>query len=99
MIAKGPKAYKDRVLKAARYVYDYANRTNAEVDAMFEAAPKNDKKEFMIWVNENVRKEIQGFVRCKYYGKKYHVLKKSHGYLKLKDMGITEYKGVFENEE
>ena len=67
------------------------------VKEVYEKAPKEDKKEFMIWVSENVDKEIQGFVRCIYLGKKYNVLKRGSGYLKLKDMGVEvdEYRGVF----
>jgi hypothetical protein len=30
----------------------------------------------------------------KYLGQPYNVLKKSTGYLKLKDMGVTDYKEV-----
>lgn len=68
------------------------------IEAAFECAPKIDKKEFMIWVNENVRREIQGFVRCKYYGKDYNVLKKGNGYMKRKDMGIADYEEMLRDE-
>ena len=58
------------------------------------AAPKGSRKEFMVWVNSNVNRKIRGYVRMKYLGQPYNVLKKSTGYLKLKDMGVTDYKEV-----
>ena len=95
MIAKIPTAYRDRVLKVAQIVFDFAKKRREEVEDAYRRAPKEDKKTFMIWVSENVDKEIQGFVRNKYLGKSYNVLKRSSGYLKLKDMGVEEYQEVF----
>ena len=97
MIAKVPAAYRDRVLSVARYVFEYKNKTEKAVKEAYEKAPKEDKKEFMIWVSENAAKEIQGFVRCMYLGKSFNVLKRSGSYLKLKDMGVDsdEYGDVF----
>lgn len=97
MIAKVPFAYRDRVMRVAKIVFDYVKRTNAEIDAAYNEAPKADKKQFMIWVTNNVSREIQGFVRNKYLGKSYNVLKRGDtGYLRLKDMGVEEYQEVFE---
>lgn len=97
MIAKVPAAYRDRVLSVAKYVFEYKNKTEKAVKEAYEKAPKEDKKEFMIWVSENAAKEIQGFVRCMYLGKSFNVLKRSGSYLKLKDMGVDsdEYGDVF----
>lgn len=89
MIAKIPAAYKDRVIAVAKYVFEYKAKRESAVNTAYEKAPKEDKKEFMIWVTENVEKEIQGFVRCKYLGHDFNVLKKSGSYLKLKDMGAN----------
>ena len=99
-IAKVPNAYRDRVLKVARIVFDYKSKTEAAVEQAFIAAPKEDRKEYMIWVTKNVDKKIQGYVRCRYlYGKgSFNVLKKSGmGYLKLKDMGTDNYTEVFDD--
>lgn len=95
MIAKVPNAYRDRVLKVAKIVFEYKNRIENEIADTFARAPKDNKKEFMIWVTENVRKEIQGYVRCEYLGESYNVLKRSTGYLKLKEMGVEEYAELF----
>lgn len=88
LVAKVPAAYRDRVLSVAKSVFEYKNKTEKAVKEAYEKAPKEDKKEFMIWVSENAAREIQGLVRCMYLGKPFNVLKKSVGYLKLADMGI-----------
>ncbi len=99
MLAKIPNAYRERIVKVAKIVYEYMNKKNAEVEAAFAAAPKDDRKTFMIWVTEHVDKEIRGCVRQKYLTGVYNVLTRSNGYIKLKDMGVEDYKGVSENEE
>ena len=81
-------------MKVAAIVRAYEKETNEAVDAAYRAAPKGSRKEFMVWVNSNVDRKIRGYVRMKYLGQPYNVLKKSTGYLKLKDMGVTDYKEV-----
>lgn len=97
LIAKVPTAYKDRVFVVAEHVYAYKKKTEKAVEDTYALAPKEDKKEFMLWVAEHVQKELQGFVRCKYLGKRFNVLKRSESYLKLKDMGVdaNEYNNLF----
>lgn len=99
-IAKIPNAYRDRVMKVSRIVYGYKGRTEAEVEEAYKAAPKANRKEFMIWVTENVDRKIQGYVRCRYLNGEgsFNVLKKNGiGYLKLKDMGEKNYLEVFDD--
>ena len=69
-----------------------------KIEDAFERAVKDDKKTFMLWVNDNVRKEIQGYVRCKYLGQTFNVLKKNNSYLKIKDMGVEEHAELFSEE-
>lgn len=97
LLSKIPEAYKARVLKVAGFVFNYIRTTNRRIDEAYERAPKDSTREFMIWVNQNVDKKLRGFVRCKYKGKPYNVLKHQSGYLRLKDMGVTDYKGFFES--
>lgn len=96
MISKVPKAYRDRVVKVAQIVYSYKKKQEEKIERAYKKAPKEDKKQFMIWVTENIDKDLQGFVRCKYLGRSYNVLKRSSGYLKLKDMGVENYEKLFE---
>ena len=92
MIAKIPSAYRGRVMKIAQAVFDYKRKVTDEINVAFAQAPQDDEKTFMIWVTENVDRSIQGYVRNKYLGKPYNVLKKGERYLKLKEMGIEDYK-------
>ena len=99
VIAKVPDSYKERVLSIAKCVFDYKTKTENAIEEAFSQAPKDDKVTFMIWVNKNVNKKIQGFVRYKYLGNSFNVLKSGSGaYIKLKDMGveINQYGELFE---
>ena len=98
-IAKIPKAYHDRVFKVARVVGEYAKTQNELVEKAYLAAPKGDQKEFMVWVNENVDRKLQGYVRNRYLGREVNVLKRRNGYIKLKEMGVEDYSRFFKEEE
>lgn len=101
MISKVPDNYKDRILKVANKIIKYKNEIETLVDVNYNLAPKEDRKEFMVWVTNNCSKEIMGYVRCKYLNKQFNVLKNSScGYKKLKDLGISEsYSALFSNLE
>jgi hypothetical protein len=87
MISKVPTAYKDRVLKTANVVFKYIHNTELEIKDCFDKAPKDDKKEFMVWVETNVPSRIKAYVREKYYGKEYNLIKSKSGrYMKLCEM-------------
>lgn len=101
MISKVPDNYKDRIQRVANKIIDYVNKTNEDVVEYYNKAPKTNKKEFMIWVNNNCPKEIQSYVRCKYLDTPFNVLKKGLiGYKKLSELGIAEsYSALFANME
>ena len=106
LLAKLPVAYHDNVKKVAAIVVDYINKTKNAIMEYYEAAPKNSKKEFMIWIDKNVPKNIRGYVRAVYLGadiRDINVIKRcDHGdpkYLKLKDMGVRDYGSVFREED
>ena len=51
----------------------------------------------MVWVNENVPKELQAYLREKYLGRSYNLIKTVSGrYKKLTEMGLAENAAVFE---
>ena len=92
MISKVPVAYKDRVMKTANIVFKYLHDTEMEIKECFDKAPKGDKKEFMLWVEHNVPNKIKAFVREKYYGKEYNLIKNRSGrYLKINEMEGDTY--------
>ena len=86
MVSKVPEAYRERVMDTAAAVYDYMEKTEAAVREAYGAAPKESRKEFMVWVNNNADPRIRGFVREKYLGHGYCVLKKGGAYMKIGDI-------------
>ena len=77
-------------------------RTETEVKTYFDKAPKDDKREFMIYVTENVPREYQGYCRELFFGHSINVIKSGNDkcphYKRLKDMGITNYSEIFGEE-
>lgn len=89
MISKIPTAYKDRVYEIAIRVFKYIHDTEMKIRGYFDKAPKDDKKEFMLWVEDNVPNKLKAFVREKYYGKEYNLIKSKSGrYMKLYEMEL-----------
>lgn len=99
LLAKLPVAYHDQVKKVAAIVVDYINRTEKTIREYYNEAPKDNKKEFMIWVSENVPREYQGYCRELYFGNKINAIKSGNDkcphYKRLKDMGIEDYSKIF----
>lgn len=103
LISKVPAAYRERVRIVEKIVLDYVKNMEAEVQKYFDAAPKDDKKSFMIWAEGNVPKKYKGYVRNKYLGIENNYVKygseKCPAYKKLKEMGVSDYKAIFEESE
>lgn len=98
LLSKIPNSYRDRVIKVANIVYKYINDTNKIVMKYYNQAPKDDKKEFMIWIDKNVEKEYRGYVREIYLGGKVNYVKGRNGNCKkLKEMGVENYAELFRN--
>jgi hypothetical protein len=100
LISKVPGIYKDGVLKVSRAVRKYILETSDICTNLYENAPKDSIKDFMIWVDSNVEKKYIKYVKEMYYGKEINYIKKGDGscasYKKLKDMGINITE-VFDN--
>lgn len=101
LFSKVPQAYRDRVEKIANQVFKYVKNKEHEILEWYCKAPKNDKKDFMVWVDNQVPKELVGYVKCKYIGREYNLLKsgneKSPKYIKARQMGITsDFKPLYE---
>lgn len=91
MLSKVPDSYKHRITQISDMIINWRNETLKNIDKYHELAPKTNIKEFMIWVDNEVPSDIKGYVRNKYKGIKFNVLKrKVEGYKKLKDLGIGE---------
>ena len=102
LLAKLPMAYHDNVNKIAAIVVNYIQRTEKKIREYYNEAPKDNRKEFMIWADKNVPKMYRGYCKDLYFGKPINVLKThdfgSPKYLKLKDMGVSDYSNIFTEE-
>ena len=103
LLSKLPVAYHDNVKKVAKVVFDYIKTTESIIREYYNKAPKETRKEFMVWVDKNVPRKYRGYCKELYYGKTINVIKKNESgspkYLKLKGMGVTDYKSLFTEEE
>ena len=92
LYSKVPAAYKPRVRIVEKIVRGYISDMESETSKWYSKAPKSDRKTFMIWVHEN-----------KYFGIENNYIKygsdKCPGYRKLNEMGVTDYKKIFEESE
>ena len=89
LFSKVPVNYRDRVQKIADQVFRYMRDTNAKIEEYYTEAPKGDKKEYMLWVDANIPRELRGNLRNKYLNKPCHPIKKSNGgYKSAKEIGI-----------
>ena len=89
VMSKLPYAYRKQVNKIAAAVYDYREKMLTAIEENYEAAPKTDRREFMIWVDQNFSGEMAGYLKSKYLGKEYDVIKSRMGHYKtLGEMGI-----------
>lgn len=100
LLSKLPIAYHENVKKVSNIVFNYIKETRNKIREYYNAAPKNSKKDFMLYVDQNVPKQYKGYCRDMYYGKAFNVIK-SHEktrcphYKKLKDMGVENYNKLF----
>ena len=86
MMSKIPNTHKDRVLQTAKEIIDYKNKANKLIKEYYNKAPKNNTKEFMIWVDNNCPDYIKSHVKNIYLGKEYNILKTRCGYKKYNDI-------------
>lgn len=104
LLSKVPENYTGRIRKISNLIYEYMKNINEAIDHYYIKAPKEDKKEYMVWVTDNCPREIQGYLRQKYLRKEYHALKtcfaNSIKYKKISEMGLEDkYLALFEDLE
>lgn len=91
MLSKVPEGYKGKVVKIANMIIEYKNRTTKLVLDYYNKAPKENKKDFMIWVDSNCPLDIRGCVKNIYLGRGFNVLKgRCNNYKKLNDLNIVK---------
>lgn len=91
LFAKIPKGYKSRVKAIADKIFEHITKTHFETLHWYEPIRDHkDKKEAMIWITKHVPKDVQGYVKNMYNGRKNNYLKKGFKLKKMKDMGFEE---------
>ncbi len=89
--AKVPEAQKEFVANIKEQVTNYVNKIESRIDFAYDNLPKSDKKEIMIYIQNNVDKDIRKYVISKYLGQEYNILKSKNGrYRKASEIGIKE---------
>lgn len=103
LLSKLPIAYHDNVKRIASIVFDYIEKTEKTIREYYNQAPKDSKKDFMIWIDRNIPKKYRKYCKSLYFGKSINVIKSHEGgnpkYSKLKDMGVSNYADIFTQED
>lgn len=97
LIAKIPEAYRKRTMAIKQLIYDYIFSMEEKVTYYLREGNNNstNRKDFMIWVENNVPKKYKAYVRNYYLGKEVNYIKNqlSSGtphYKNLSEMGLQE---------
>lgn len=85
LLAKVPDIYRDRVFKTADIVFEYVSKMTELCDFYFQKAPKENRKDFMVWTNENVPKFAVAYVKNMYLGNENNYVKSKNGHYKNKE--------------
>lgn len=85
LIAKVPDLYKEKVYKVSDIVFEYISKMAKLCNFYYQEAPKYNKKDFMIWVNENVPKYAVVYVRNIYLGDENNYVKSKRGHYKNRE--------------
>lgn len=87
VLSKVPSNYIKRIKEDFSFYKGVKLFLDKKIDEYYNKAPKGNKKDFMVYVNNNVPKEISGYVRCKYLKTEYNIFKKGKdGYKKAKEV-------------
>ena len=87
LLSKIPAAYHDHVWDVVRFLMKYEDLVDELTVQLYSKAPKKNQKDFMIWVQENVPKEIRSYVRNRYLQKEINYFRKNQeGYYKLGEL-------------
>lgn len=91
LLSKIPEIYIERVIHVINKLIEYRDATMLQIYNYIDNIPKDvEFKDQMIWINNNVPKEIREYVRQKFLGKEINLFKNSSGgYRKLNQLGIT----------
>ena len=104
LISKVPEVYRWRVERVSKVVYNYIKDINDKVLSFYDVIKDMELKDAMIYVQQNVDKELRGYVISAYkHGTDdlNYIKSRTGSYKKLTDMGISvdNYKDIFQRED
>ena len=90
--AKVPESQKEYVSDIEFKVKTFVLQMEHDIFVAYKSIPKNlDKREAMIYIQNNVDKDIRKYVISKYLGQEYNILKSKNGrYSKASEIGIED---------
>lgn len=88
MLSKVPESHRDIVKIKVDKVVTFVSHMRKRLNDYYKISPKDgDRKEFMVWVNNNVPKNLQAIMRNKYLGREVNFLKTDSGrMIKMQDI-------------
>lgn len=88
MLSKVPESHRNIVKIKVDKVVAFVSYMNKRLNDYYKISPKDgDRKEFMVWVNNNVPKNLQAIMRNKYLGREVNFLKTDSGrMIKMQDI-------------
>lgn len=75
LLAKVPTVIQSDILSRAQYVFDYIDTIHKYSSYYYRLAPKEDKKEFMKWVQINIPKILQTYCISRYLDREINYIK------------------------
>jgi vacuolar-type H+-ATPase subunit F/Vma7 len=91
LLSKIPDKYKERVKNIAILILKYVRETKELIKILYNTAPKESRKDFMIWIDANAPQDIKHYLRNEYLGKEYNLLKRGkEGYKRMVDLGYDD---------
>ena len=88
MLAKVPDSYKEMVKEKIKEISDTVYAIDAEVQKYASLLPVEDRKNVMMWIDKNVPKKYQAFLRNIYLGKEPEYLRKRDRYRSMKELQL-----------
>lgn len=92
LISKVPKGYVNRLKENAKIIFEYSIACKEAIEKHYEKIKNLETKEAMLYINSEVEKTLQFYVRERYYGREFNVLKTKSRYKTFK-----EIEGVLKN--
>ena len=87
VLAKLPEVYRKDIQKTVQFIYHYIKTMGNAVEYYYSMAPKDSRKDFMIWTEKNIPKFLKNYLRMKYVWNSVDYLKSRNGrYIKMPEI-------------